>query len=246
MGNLSPEQAISGLRQLWKLAFGDTDAFLDGFFGTAFSFDRCRWIEADHRIVAALYWFDCRFRGEKLAYLYAVATHPDYRGRGLCRKLMADTHDHLQNLGYGGILLVPQEEGLRKMYAAMGYADATKVSEFSCEAGTAVSMQPVDAQTYGMLRRRFLPEGGVIQEGENLRFLASYASFYAGEDFLLAASGSEGIELLGNREKAPGILSALGLSAGRFRSPGGEKPYAMFLALREGIPTPDYFGFAFD
>ena len=245
MGNLSPEQAISGLRQLWKLAFGDTDAFLDGFFGTAFSFDRCRWIEADHRIVA-LYWFDCRFRGEKLAYLYAVATHPDYRGRGLCRKLMADTHDHLQNLGYGGILLVPQEEGLRKMYAAMGYADATKVSEFSCEAGTAVSLQPVDAQTYGMLRRRFLPEGGVIQEEENLRFLASYASFYAGEDFLLAASGSEGIELLGNREKAPGILAALGLAAGRFRTPGGEKPYAMFLALGKEIPAPDYFGFAFD
>ena len=37
MGNLSPEQAISGLRQLWKLAFGATAAFLDGFFGTAFS-----------------------------------------------------------------------------------------------------------------------------------------------------------------------------------------------------------------
>ena len=246
MGNLSPEQEISGLRQLWKLAFGDTDAFLDGFFGTAFSFDRCRWIEADHRIVAALYWFDCRFRGEKLAYLYAVATHPDYRGRGLCRKLMADTRSHLQNLGYGGILLVPQEEGLRKMYAAMGYADATKVSEFSCEAGTAVSLQPVDAQTYGTLRRRFLPEGGVIQEGENLRFLASYASFYAGEDFLLAASGSDGIELLGNRERAPGILAALGREEGNFRTPGGDKPFAMFLALRDGFAPPKYFGFAFD
>ena len=246
MEKLHSEQVIPGLRQLWKLAFGDTDAFLDSFFGTAFSFDRCRWMEAEGKIVAALYWFDCDCGGEKMAYLYAVATHPEYRGRGLCRKLMADTRNHLQTLGYGGILLVPQEESLRRMYASMGYQDATTVAEFAAEAGESVALRQVDAETYGNLRRRFLPEGGVIQEGENLRFLASYAHFYAGEDFLVAAAGSEVMELLGNREKAPGILAALGRESGTFRTTGDDKPFAMFLPLKDGVPAPKYFGFAFD
>jgi hypothetical protein len=50
------EDQIPELRKLWKAAFGDTEAFLDQFFGTAFSLDRCRCIGTGEQIVAALYW----------------------------------------------------------------------------------------------------------------------------------------------------------------------------------------------
>jgi len=43
---------IPQLRQLWKTAFGDTDAFLDSFFRTAFSPVRCRCILEEDRIAA--------------------------------------------------------------------------------------------------------------------------------------------------------------------------------------------------
>ena len=240
------KQHIPGLRQLWKLAFGDTDEFLDSFFRNAFSFDRCRCILEGELVTAALYWFDCEAGGRKMAYLYAVATHPEHRGKGLCRTLMENTRDHLKEQGYSGILLVPQQEGLRRMYGAMGYRDATRVSEPVFEAGTPVPLRPVDAQTYGRLRRQYLPEGGVVQEGENLRFLASYARFFAGEDFLLAISGKDVVELLGNREQAPGILGSLGLAEAKFRMPGEARPYAMFLPLEDDVPAPAYFGWAFD
>ena len=251
MGNLSPEQAISGLRQLWKLAFGDTDAFLDGFFGTAFSFDRCRWIEADHRIVAALYWFDCRFQGEKLAYLYAVATHPDYRGRGLCRKLMANVHDLLAQQGYNSVMLVPADEGLREMYRKMGYETCSSISEISCTAADlAVEIRNVSPEEYAALRRKLLPESGVIQERKNLTFLAAQTQLFAGEDFLLAAWLEEdtlhGPELLGNTAAAPGILRALGCKNGKFQIPGNEKAFAMIHKLHEAAVMPKYFGFSFD
>ena len=55
-----------------------------------------------------------------------------------------------------------------------------------------------------------------------------------------------GLELLGNAAEAPGILMALGLAYGRFRIPGGDEPFAMFLPLKEGASAPGYFGFAFD
>ena len=90
---------IPALRQLWKQAFGDPDAFLDGFFETGFSPDRCRCIMLDQQILAALYWFDCTWNGKKIAYLYAVATDLQYRGNGLCRALMENTHLHLKFLG---------------------------------------------------------------------------------------------------------------------------------------------------
>ena len=76
----SPEQKdIPQLRQLWRQAFGDTDAFLDIFFSTAFSPERCRCVLADGA-VAALYWFSCQSDGQPLAYLYAVATSQKFRG----------------------------------------------------------------------------------------------------------------------------------------------------------------------
>ena len=116
-------------RSLWQTAFGDTDWFLDCFFRTAYTPDRCRCILMDDRIAAILYWIDCTVQDQKLAYIYAVATHPDHRGKGLCRMLMEDTHRLLAQKGYAGAILYPQEEGLRAqgeyIYKACG-KDYTK------------------------------------------------------------------------------------------------------------------------
>ena len=245
-------QQIPALRVLWKEAFGDTDAFLDTFWNTAFSADRCRCVTVDDCLAAALYWFDCEHMGNRLAYIYAVATGREYQGRGVCRALIEDTHDHLTARGYRGVVLVPGNEALFAMYAGMGYGSGMQILEFSCAAaGNAVAVQSVDAKTYGRLRRAMLPENAVIQEGENLDFLQSQAELYAGTDFLLAARREgdtlEGIELLGNKGAASGILRALGCAYGMFRMPGTGKPFAMYRALGAGdTPAPAYFGIAFD
>lgn len=93
-----PEQ-LPQLRQLWKVSFGDSEEFLDSFFSLAFAPERCRCVTEAGQLTAALYWFDCSCRGEKMAYLYAVATAEASRGQGLCRALMEDTHGHLRKLG---------------------------------------------------------------------------------------------------------------------------------------------------
>ena len=77
------KEDIPRLRQLWQQAFGDTDAFLDGFFNTGFSPDRCRCLQADGVLAAALYWFDCDFRGESLRiFMRWLRTLPF--GAGVC------------------------------------------------------------------------------------------------------------------------------------------------------------------
>lgn len=240
---------ISGLRSLWQEAFGDDDAFLDRFFSRAYAPRRSLCIRDGETPVCALYWFECALSDRKIAYLYALATKESHRGRGLARRVTGSALALLKEQGYSGALLVPGEPELFAMYEKLGFSAATYVSALSCTAGReAAALREVSVQEYAALRRSLLPPGGVVQEGENLDFLCGYARFYAGEDFLLAADDSDplaGLELLGNKQNAPGILRALGKTAGAFRVPGSDIPFAMYCPL-DGGPAPGYFGLAFD
>lgn len=242
------EHQIPQLKKLWAKCFGDTETFIDGFFETGYVSDKCRCVLAGNRVLAALYWFDAEFRGQKLAYLYAVATSPDCRGQGLCRRLMADTQELLKIRGYAAALLLPGEPGLRRMYEKMGYRDCCQAEEFSSKAGEPVELREITWKGYEALRPGFLPEDGANQEG--LRFLSTYARFYRGEDFLLICAGDGeqrlGLELLGNQKAAPGILAALNCESGTFRCPGEGRQMAMILPLGQGLPMPGYFGLTFD
>ena len=247
-----PTQAqIPQLRALWKEAFGDSDAFLDIFFSTAFDPRRCRCITEDNRVLAALYWFDVTCENQSFAYVYAVATAKAARGRGLCRKLMDDTAAHLKDLGYQGILLVPQDEGLRIMYGKMGYRDVTTITETICAAGE-IPIAPIEisAEDYAARRLSLLPPGSVIQEGENLTFLAPLAHFYAADGMLAAVSQETEhlriLEYLGDPALAPGLVTALGAREATLRCPGSEKDFAMYLPLSADCAKPAYFAFCFD
>lgn len=239
------------LMQLWQEAFGDTEEFVDGFFCTAFSPARCRCVTIDSKVVAALYWMDVTCEGQRFAYLYAVAVAEKHRGKGLCAALMADTHAHLTLRGYDGVLLVPQEEGLRKMYEKMGYRDATSVDEFPAQAGDPpVALQRIDREEYARLRKVLLPAGSAVEEEESIAFLETMAFFYRGEDLLLAAHAVNGKlwcpEFLGSRSEAPAVLAALRCTEGHFRTPGSTFPFAMFLPLEADAQVPCHLALAFD
>lgn len=245
------KEQLPQLVRLWKEAFGEYDGFWELFLDTGYLPDHCRCITENGQPVAGLYWFDCSCGQDQIAYIYAVVTDPSHRGRGLCRMLMEDVHAHLAARGYSSAMLVPADEGLRKMYRKMGYQDCTTIGTLSCTAGeTAVEIRSIGPEEYAALRRKLLPEGSVLQEGIQLPFLAAQAQLFAGEDFLLAAyldgETLQGMELLGNSNAAPGILRALGCTAGIFQIPGSEKPFAMIHHLTEQAVIPAYFGFSFD
>ncbi len=237
------------LKRLWMACFGDTDAFVDRFFSVAFAPERCLCMTEADQVLAAAYWLDVSFQGKKAAYIYAVATDPAHRGNGHCRALMAAIHQVLGTTGYAGAMLVPGEPGLRQMYAKMGYADFGGIREFACIAGQdPLPVTQISAAEYAALRRQYLPETGVIQEGENLAFLRQFYRFYKTDEHILAAAstGCElfAAELLGDSTAAPAILAAFALHSGVFRVPG-DTPFAMYHSL-DGEDGPEYFAFAFD
>lgn len=242
-----PTQAqLPQLRRLWRTAFGDSDAFLDGFYATGYSPRRCRWLNVDGQVAAGLYWFDGQCDGQTVAYLYAVATAPEYRHRGLCRALLEDAHHLLASSGYAAALLVPDGDVLRQMYAGFGYRNWGGKQEWSCQPGsTPLPLRQITPEVYAQLRRQWLPSGAVIQEGSSLAYLATFAQFFAGEGVLLAAArrgdSLQAMELLGDPDAAPGILRTLGCSSGTFSAPG-DTPFAMCLPLKDSFPHFGYFG----
>ena len=243
---------IPALRALWKDAFGDTDTVLDAFFQTAFSQKRSLCAIIEDEIVGMLYWFDCTYSNQKIAYLYAVATHKAYRGRGICHSLMDAAHQLLKERGYAGVILVPEEPHLFDFYQKQGYKICTYVSVLHTDATDVdIDLKNVDADTYATLRKEFLPYGGVIQEDENLAFLQQDATLYCGNGFLLAARKEQdtliGVELLGDISAASRITYTLNCKNGRFRIHGNEKPFSMYRSLSPTLTTPPtYFGLAFD
>lgn len=244
------EEDLPALIALWQEAFGDTAETVETFLNTGFSPDRCRLIRDGASAAAALYWLDCEYRNQKYAYLYAVATARSHRRQGLCRALLNDTHTILTERGYAGALLVPETDALARMYGAYGYNPVCTRNRFSCTAGNnPLPLKKIDAAHFAHQRRTLLPKDGVLQEGASLAYLGSYAGFYEGNGILLTAveTGSElfAPELLGPADAAPGILAALGKTAGTFCTPGKNMPHGMFKSLRDYAPIPRYLAFDF-
>ena len=260
------------LRQLWKQAFGDTDAFIDSFFRVGYSQNHCRQITENGKVVSALYWFDSKFDNKKIAYLYGIATHKEYRNRGLCRLLLEDTHRHLKDLGYEGTLLVPSNSQLFSFYEKFGYRTCSSVNEFTAKADMSVLLNPMMAdpilsqediaynntcfirpltsRSYVEKRQDYMPAGSVEPDETLMAFANENYSFYTGNDFVMCAS-AEGAtlfvpEFLGNIAAAPGIVAALGKKKGRFRTFGEKKPFAMYRPLTHHIEKPTFFALALD
>ena len=242
---------IPALRELWKQAFGDTDAFLDGFFRTGFSPDRCRCVFWDDQPIAAHYWFNCDWQDKKIAYLYAVATDVNCRGQGLCRALIENTHLYLKLQGYTGTVLVPGSPDLAAMYKKLGYkifCYAQSSTVFA--AAPAIAVTAISPLEFAQKRPSHLPENAVIHGTDSFAFLETFCHFYEGENFLLCAAREENTlhiqEFLGDTKKLPGILTALKAEKANVRLPGSNAPFAMYHSLTDDPSTPAYFGIALD
>ncbi len=243
-------EILNQLKTLWRAAFGDTDAFIDRFFATGFSEDRCNYRLENGQVCSALYWFDCQWEGQTLAYIYALATDPAHRGKGFGATLLQQTHKLLHRRGYGGCVLCPAD-GLIPYYQRLGYEVCSYVNQFDAAAyGEPAALRPISAAEYAALRKGYLPAGAVLQEGVLLDFLGTWTQFYQGKDFLLCAAREKSTlyvqEFLGDPAAVPGILQALGIPKSQFRTPGTQIPSAMFLSLQEATKLPTYLGLPLD
>ena len=121
-------QDIKALRSLWKMVFDDDDTFLDLFFKYLFNPAECLVSESKGCIVAMLFMLEATHSSLQtdypMRYIYACATHPNYRKQGLMGNLLeaavkyADEND-LE------LALVPENDKLFDYYKLFGFTQTT-------------------------------------------------------------------------------------------------------------------------
>ena len=123
---------IPAQRELWKLAFGDSDAYIDNFYNLYYQPERVIVLEEEGAVRSMTAWFDTSFsvpgQGEyRAAYLYAVATHPDCRGRGLAGALLAGADEYFRTLNIPAVTTVPAEPSLHTFFGTNGFRECFRI-----------------------------------------------------------------------------------------------------------------------
>ena len=155
-----------------------------------------------------------------VAYIYAVTTQREFRGRGVATALFQTMENALRDQGVWGAILVPATPGLFRLYEKMGYRIWA-----SRPAGAAETLgQPCPAETYLALRQAYLPLPAV-QPDETVLWQYRLYRFDGG----VYATDAAG--------RVVERLPASGQTGG---------PFAAAKALREGFPGHGYFAFAME
>lgn len=113
------------LKTLWKTCFGDSDEFVNLFFQKIYKPENCLYIAENGAIISAVYMlpYTMTWYGNVLpvGYIYAAATHPDYRNRGVMRKLLEQAFWKMKERGDFLTVLIPAEPWLFGYYEKSGY-----------------------------------------------------------------------------------------------------------------------------
>ena len=124
----SEQRDVLELKELWKLAFGDEDAYIDHFFARYYRPERMLVLEEGGLVRAMTAWFDMPLLfadGTRWssAYLYAVATHPDCRGKGLAGQLLRFADQWLTEQGFSCVSTVPARPDLHVFFGQNGFEE---------------------------------------------------------------------------------------------------------------------------
>lgn len=125
---LSRPGDLGALSEIWNASFPGDEAFADWFLKNVYAPEKTLVFEDGGRAAAMLHLLPMRFRTGGLetpaAYVYAVATLPDYRGRGVAAALLEEAAALEKERGTALLMLVPQSAGLFEYYRRQGFQNA--------------------------------------------------------------------------------------------------------------------------
>ena len=119
------------MRQMWHEIFGDEVAEIESFFVR--HDDAMPFIHKENgEVVSMLFVVPLQMRGKRVAYIYAVATKPEYRGCGIASKLLKEA---MQQICIGEkfdiLALIPSSSDSKRLYERLGFEDRQLPMEFS-------------------------------------------------------------------------------------------------------------------
>lgn len=169
---------IPDLKNLWKTVFGDDDGVIGFFFTKTVDTDDIYAYKRDGRIVSAFYLIDAPLvigsHEIKAKYLYAAATHPDYRNFGIMGDMIKYALNYVRINDYKAVYLYPAEERLYDYYSKFGF-----IKSFRCriyELGSA-ALEKYKNQRYFNTTLSYAQMRNCVPSENYAKFGESYLDF---------------------------------------------------------------------
>lgn len=128
------EKKKRDMMELWKNTFHDSNSYINLVFDTYYRPENAFTVYDGKLLIASLLGVEYEFLskdkdGNKKSYrgfyLCGLATHPDYRRRGIMGELMKKAEESAKERGFDITFLIPADDHLRRYYEGKGYATAS-------------------------------------------------------------------------------------------------------------------------
>lgn len=124
------------VRKLWNLCFGDNEEFTELYFSRRYNEDVNLAIQEEGKVISALQIlpYPMTFCKEIIptGYISGACTHPDYRSKGVMKRLLSKAFQRMQERDVPLSTLIPAEEWLFDYYWKMGYVPVFEYTENAC------------------------------------------------------------------------------------------------------------------
>ncbi|MFV0536581.1 MAG: GNAT family N-acetyltransferase [Dysgonomonas sp.] len=121
------------IRQMWKVCFEDTEAFINLIFTQKYRPENTLVYFENDMAVASLQMhpYTISFYGEEIpfAYLAGLCTLPEYRNKGYMAQLINKAHQILEDRNIPLAILIPAEDWLFRFYEKFDYEQVFDKSE---------------------------------------------------------------------------------------------------------------------
>ena len=198
-------------KALWKMAFGDGDAYLDLFFTCDYHPEQMLLLLEDGVAMTMLYLMPMTLKGPDITatahYVYALATDPAARKQGYGRQLLHAADRYVQDWGDDCMTVVPAEPSLHKFFGTVGYEPSfdTRMVEVAeallPPAREDIAVQAIPPEEYGRLREDLLAGTfHICYDDSLLTYQAGLGRMSGGGLYQISADGWTGcaaVECLG-------------------------------------------------
>lgn len=200
MIRFADEKDIPGLKEIWHISFGDSKEYIDMFMEHQFKGARTVVYEEDSKILSMFFLFRCDFSiNEKTHpsfYLYAAATLPQYRGKGIMGKMLEFSKSYAAEKNFDFIILSPAEKSLYDYYSRFGFKACFKSKKISLnmknEKEYAVNFSENDFEKMVTLRNAAVKKSdGVLWDEKYFRYAVYENKYISGKT--VSAEGCYGI-----------------------------------------------------
>lgn len=192
---------IQPLKNLWKIAFGDSDVYINGFFDHNFSEGSAVLAECSGLVTCAIHLMPAgslKTQGGLLScvYAYALATLPEWRNRGLASRVASFAIESSRE-SFDCNIIRPAEVSLFPFYEAAGYRPFFSIDErevlaqeVPVYAGERARLCKVSPAQYAVLREGLLPALSVSYGGSFLAYQGLACEKSGGGFFAVEALGA--------------------------------------------------------